>query len=255
MSYFITEYPIKNLIGYSGSKVVLMTGPNGPFVRKTGDVIRNIERMHVLKNLGFKLPEILRQTENEYDMEYLSHQNMSLWLARNSPSALIEFLLNCFDTLSKTEFIHKDYTNTYYTKLQWIDTDPWKNLLPFNLSSFIKKLPKVFPASCYHGDLTLENILYTDRGFAFIDPLTSEYDSWYFDVAKLRQDLECGWFIRHQDHSLSVKLQSISRELGKTIKHYDDPFILMAMLLRILPYATHSQDTTWILKEIHRLWK
>ena len=59
--------------------------------------------------------------------------------------------------------------------------------MPFTANELYAKLPKTLPSSEYHGDFTLENILYSLKDdFVLIDPLTTEYDSYVFDLAKLR---------------------------------------------------------------------
>jgi hypothetical protein len=89
--------------------------------------------------------------------------------------------------------------------------------------------------------------------FVLIDPIQTEYSSYVFDLAKLRQDLTCGWFIRNDDVYIESKLKKISAELS-SYKHFDDDYILILMLMRVLPYANES-DTKFLLKEIMRLWK
>jgi hypothetical protein len=104
--------------------------------------------------------------------------------------------------------------------------------------------------------MTLENILYTDPSFHFIDPLTSDYDSYIFDIAKLRQDLECKWFIRNTDIKLDTKLQNLQDKLKKTYRGANvfDDNILILMLMRVYPYC-NEKDKQFILNEANRLWK
>ena len=80
-------------------------------------------------------------------------------------------------------------------------------------------MPRVLQSSNYHGDLTLEKIIYTsDRGFFLIDCTTIEYDSYIFDIAKLRQDLELGWFNRKDNLIIDVKIKKIQKKYWKYIQ-------------------------------------
>ena len=100
-------------------------------------------------------------------------------------------------------------------------------------------MPKVLPRSVYHGDMTLENIIYnTNTGkFVLIDPVTTEYDSYIFDIAKMRQDLQCGWFIRNNHIMIDVKLKHIQQQLFIKYPESNNDYLLILMLLRVYCYA------------------
>ena len=51
----------------------------------------------------------------------------------------------------------KDYSEIYLTKLDWL-TD--KSIFGFDGKDLFERLPKLLPSSIYHGDLTLENIIF-----------------------------------------------------------------------------------------------
>ena len=88
----------------------------------------------------------------------------------------------------------------------------------------------------------------------FIDPLTSEYDSYIFDIAKLRQDLECKWFIRNTDVKIDTKLQQLQDKLKRRFPEAFDDDILILMLMRVYPYCD-EKDKQFIVNEANRLWK
>jgi RIO-like serine/threonine protein kinase len=148
--------------------------------------------------------------------------------------------------------VDKDYTEVYNKKLEWVD----KEDLPFTKDELIAKLPKILPQSQYHGDLTLENILHTSNEFYMIDAVTIEYDSYIFDIAKLRQDLECKWFLRDTNLMLDVKLSSIQKRILKEFPLANNDYILILMLLRVyLHTKPGDMERQFIVKEINRLWK
>jgi hypothetical protein len=104
--------------------------------------------------------------------------------------------------------------------------------------------------------MTLENIINTNSQFCFIDPVTIEYDSYIFDIAKLRQDLECKWFLRNCNTKLDVKLQNIQERLEMEFTDAFDDNLLILMLLRVLAHCKkNDSDYLFLIGEIKRLWK
>lgn len=235
------------------SVVELMQNDDCVFVRKTGDVSRNIERFDALSRLNISLPKIIEIYGDSYDMEYVQHQDIKTYLLSHSANDLIQFITNFIEILSNETF-EKDYSEIYKNKLSKF---PWAEYnLPFDFDKLFEVLPKRLPASEYHGDLTLENILYkiTNNSFILIDPLTTEYDSYVFDLAKLRQDLDCKWFIRNERYYFDSKLKTIKQELSKH-DHFNNDYLLILMLMRVLPYTKNEKDKLFLENEIRKLWK
>ena len=223
------------------------------FVRKTGDIARNLERYDVLSNYNINLPKIYEIYGNYYDMEYISCLEMKKYLSFNKANKLVDFIQEIVYNLSKNTY-EKDYTETYRNKLSKFDFTKFE--MPFTADELIDKLPKILPASEYHGDFTLENILYDTKNdkFVLIDPLTTEFDSFVFDLAKLRQDLVCKWFIRNDDVYLDSKLYLILDKLNNFV-HNENHYLLILMLMRVLPYTTNEKDKEYLMREVRRLWK
>ncbi len=243
---------LKELKGHSGSEVTLMENDSGLWVRKFKNVDRNYERLSALYKSGYPVPEIYTYLNQTLEMEYIHGLDMKNYLLHNTSTKLQEFLLVTLDCFSENSII-KDYTKTYYQKLAWMDSHQG---LPFSKEELIERLPKNIPQSMYHGDLTLENIIYTDPGFHMIDAVTVEYDSWVFDVAKLRQDLECKWFLRHSDAKLDFKLQNIQDTLRECYPEAFNDNLLILMLLRVYLHTKEGDfEREFILREINRLWK
>jgi Ser/Thr protein kinase RdoA (MazF antagonist) len=146
------------------------------------------------------------------------------------------------------------FVEVYRTKLAEKDFTQYN--LPFTTEELIGKLPEYLPYSEYHGDFTLENILYNTQknDFVLIDPLTTVYSSFVFDLAKLRQDLQCKWFIRNDSVYLDSKLQSIIDGL-QDYPHFNNDYILILMLMRVLPYTRNDTDEKFLIDEIKKLWK
>jgi len=242
---------VKELYGFSGNQILLMQKHNRLFVRKIGNITRNIERMQAL-NGEYPLPQLYTVSNKMIDMEYLHGLDIKSYLKTNNYEKLLEFLLSILKKFS-TISVNKDYTEIYIKKLQEINFDD----LPFTREQLLDRLPRQLPSSNYHGDLTLENIIWTaDRGFFLIDCATIEYDSYIFDIAKLRQDLELGWFTRKDNAMLNVKTKYIQQKILQQHPIANNDYLLILMLLRV--YRHSRPDTferNFLLEGITSLWK
>ena len=185
-------------------------------------------------------------------MEYIPNLDIKNYLTTKPINEFINFLISTIETFKSQEVHWLDFTDIYINKLKIYNFDE----LPFTCNQLIEKLPKHLPITMYHGDLTLENILYNTRSNSFflIDPLTTEYSSYVFDLAKLRQDVICKWFIRNDTFYLSTKLNVINQALNQ-FEYYNNDYLLILMILRLLPYTKSIEDKNFILGWIKQLWK
>jgi len=246
------EYTIKELKGISGSKIYLMRGNKGLFIRKIEKTDRNYIKLNELSQ-HFNVPKVYTYDNNILDMEYIHGLDMKSYLAVRDTKRLTDFLI---DTLSKfsDDVSMNDYTNVYVDKLKYIKLP---SEIIFTKEQLLEKLPKRLPRSKYFGDLTLENMIYGEDGqFYFIDGMTSEYDSYIFDIAKLRQDLECKWFLRDTKLLLDVKVENIQDKLLERFELANNNYLLILMLLRVYRYTKpFSKEEALLIKEMNRLWK
>ena len=248
----MNEHTIKELKGFSGSKIYLMKNNNGLFIRKMDNVDRNYIKLNELSQ-HFNVPKIYTYDNNVLDMEYIHGLDMKSYLAVRDTKRLTDFLI---DTLYKfsNNVSMSDYTNVYIDKLKYIKLP---SEIIFTKEQLLEKLPKRLPRSKYFGDLTLENMIYGENGqFYFIDGMTSEYDSYIFDIAKLRQDLECKWFLRDTKLLLDVKVENIQDKLLEKFELANNNYLLILMLLRVYRYTKpFSKEEALLIKEMNRLWK
>lgn len=246
------EYTIKELKGFSGSKIYLMKNHNGLFIRKMDNTDRNYIKLNELSK-DFNVPKIYSFENNVLDMEYIHGLDMKSYLAVRDTRRLTEFLINILNHFSDN-VIMRDYTETYKERLKYIKLS---SDTVFTKEQLLEKLPKRLPQSKYFGDLTLENIIYGEDGkFYLIDGMTSEYDSYIFDIAKLRQDLECKWFLRNTKLYLDVKVENIQDKLLEKFELANNNYLLILMLLRVYRYAVSgSLEEQFLIKEMNRLWK
>ncbi len=242
---------IKTFRGFSGNQIFLMENEQGLFVRKVGAVGRNVERLTALRLGGYPVPYIIRNSDITLDMEYIHGLDIKTYLKSHQPNRLLQFLIELIAQLMGDQSL-KDYTEVYKSKLSEIDF----TLLPFTAEELIARLPTHLPHSNYVGDLTLENIIYTEGGFYLIDCATIEYDSYVFDIAKLCQDLDLHWFTRNDDIVLDVKTNYISQQLKLCYPEADNDYLLILMLLRVYRHAQRGTfEHIFLLEGIKRLWK
>jgi RIO-like serine/threonine protein kinase len=245
---------VKKLKGHSGSQIFLINDGSKQFIKKINNIERNWERQTALYEAGYDVPKIFNKTRNSIEMEYINGLDMKSYLNLYGTAELIKFIEQFILRVSSKFFI-KDYTEVYEKKLSWLNNN---NPFTFSKQELINKLPKKLPKSEYHGDFTLDNILYTTKNkFYLIDCITSEYDSWIFDLCKLRQDLKCHWFIRKDKYqSLIYNTQIIDDILLKKYEIIDNNNLLILMLLRVYPYTQEdSFDRNFIFNEVEKLWK
>ena len=243
---------IKELTGFSGSKVYLMknSSNNTLFVRKEGNISRNYEKLTMLAS-DFDVPKIYNKTDQLLDMEYIAGADMKLFLLRHPVGILSNFIIDVIGKFSKTSR-PKDYSNIYINQLSTID---YTNL-PFTMDELYNRLPKILPQSLCHGDFTLENLIHSKNGqFYMIDAVTGPHDSWMFDIAKMRQDFDGHWFIRNTKIDLSVQLKILRDHLYLKFPEAFDDSLYILMLLRVYCHCkVESDEYRLITKEIKRLW-
>lgn len=248
---------IRTLVGHSGSHVFLMSGENdAPFVRKQFNVERNYERLTVLKDY-VRVPKIISYNSKLQilDMEYIHGQDMKSYLIANKPDKLINFIIQTIRSFAERT-TWKEYTTVYREMLSWMDER--QHPFPFTKVQLIERLPKNTYRTVYHGDLTLENIIYSveEDQFVVIDPVTVKYDSAMFDLAKLRQDLDCKWFMREKRVYLDSKLAKIKHSVFEELKTVPDDNLLILMLLRVFLHCRpDSSEYHFIVREVKKLWK
>ena len=248
------ERVIKQLNGFSGSTVLLVEQDDTLLVKKINNVDRNYIQLSNLYKLGFNVPKIYKKEQNILKMEYIDGLDMKTYIANYGINGLYDFITTTIQQF-KIDEKEKDYTETYNKKLSWLDQ---QSVLPFTKKQLIKRLPTHLPSSVYHGDMTLQNLIYSKTNkFYMIDAVTTEYDSWVFDLSKMRQDLTCHWFIRNKtDHNLVTYLNILETKILSEYPVINNNALLIMMLLRVFFYADKNSDEyTFLLSEIKKLWK
>jgi len=246
---------VKEFVGFSGARVYLMhdATKNLHFVRKQGNITRNVEKLKLMHNAKFNVPCIYSVSNELLDMEYIQGMDMKTYLLRYSSNTLVDFIVETINKFKTTASI-KNYHNVYVNKLSFIDNDIY---IPFRKEELLSRLPSTLEQSLCHGDFTFENIIYSKSNkFFMIDCSTGEYDSWIFDLAKMRQDLDAKWFTRNTNLRLDSSLITIKNNLKEQFPEAYDDNIYILMLLRVYQHAKpKTPEHTMLLTEIKKLWK
>lgn len=247
------ERIIKEFIGFSGSHVYLMEDEHKKFIRKINNIERNYNKLVQLNNLNYYVPKIYKKSDNLLDIEYIHGIDMRHFFKIYDLNIFTDSIIDLINKFKKTEKT-KDYKNCYINKLREIKN---YNDFPFTIDEFLSKLPSKLPQSVCHGDFTLDNVIFSENKFYMIDCSTGDFDSWIFDLAKLRQDLKCKWFLRNSDDkSLYNCLELIDNKLKQEYPEAFDDNLLILMLLRVYIYAKKdSIEQKFIVENIKSLWR
>lgn len=257
------NYPsfIKTFTGFSGSKVSLfknvfpvISTNQFYFIRKEGNIQRNYEKLITLKRQGFDVPNVYYKKDDMIEMEFILGNDVKNFLERSNVNELLEFIETTVSKFRVTRTV-KDYTSTYEEFLEPLKND---RFLPFPVEHLLERLPKKLESSLCHGDFTFDNLIYKNGKFYMIDPSTGPFDSWIFDIAKLRQDLDARWFLRNSTNknSCSIEIKYIRDGLVNLYPEAFDDYLYILMLLRVYKHANNKiNEKTFLLRELKRLWK
>lgn len=240
---------VKHLKGHSGATVSLYKENNEYYVIKE-NYARARESVGLLRDLPFPTPTVYEVSDNRVVMEYINGLDMKTYLEAadtNQIDMLVDFLSE-YITYCLNNSVMYDYNQEVLLKKQSIKKHI--NLEKLNFNTNLNK-------SIIHGDLTLENILFYNNQFYFIDANPTDLDSIVFDVNKLRQDLDCLWFVRNEKNQLHFKIicAKIKEKLEKRFPDLFDDKIFIFMLSRILPYTKDRVTKNFLKKEINKLWQ
>lgn len=274
----------RQLSGLSGAQIYLMTLDNRHwFVRKAASrpegsprLRRQLQKQQAWRRLGgeiIRTPKVLNEGELDgrfyFDMEVVRGMDGVTYL-RSADYAGVERFSNklCrfaeaaaeLPPLQPSPSAH-DLFGALYSRV--CDVHRTTSLLsPEDLSAILLGLEHVrnlgdLPPTWCHGDLTLENLIVDSEGeFWALDLLDAPFEHYWFDIAKLHQDLEGGWYLRHGAPIARCVTDFVGRRLFATAVKLDPRYeLLHAVLLtvtfvRILPYVREPQALEFVQRRI-----
>lgn len=247
--------PIR-LTGNSGSKLELAVENNIPVIIKSQgtkldqdyQVLQELHRCHI------QIPEYYSIGRDRVVMRYLDGLDIFTYISQGRDlDRLLDFLKH---VLAVMEFnsVDTDLSSAIQEKLDsLVSIEPH---LTFKLVDLYDRLPKVLPQGLYHGDLTLENIIYWNDDFYLIDANYTTLNSMAFDSAKLRQDSECLWFARNVfiDATVQDRIKYINAGIKEFNVYTKNNDLLIFMLMRVIPYCARDVDRKFLIEQINKLW-
>lgn len=266
--------------GLSGCK--LSISADGKFVTKTSSDLNYNHRMlnqikkqsefNSMKIERMKCPAIIERAKNEegleyFTMEYVKGKDYLDFLNYSSPEEIdifIESILKYLEFLRSDEIKCTDlqFSEMCKSKLNSIEKDiPHKEFLNFieNKISSLKNID--VPMSFCHGDLTLSNILFSNKNVFLLDFLDSYIESWVIDLVKLKQDLFYFWSFLKDEEELNLRCvqsslkiwKSIEKKYKKTVNSEEFKVLEALNFLRIYPYAKRNHEKSTIEKILKKL--
>lgn len=278
---------VKRFNGHSGCEVDLCKIGNDYFVKKTAPtasyaqrLVRQAEKQARLSTL-IPVPKILRTSFESpsvsYDMEFVHGLDFKQTCLSRPIVWIVDLVGKIFRHLEalKATRVDKDLSPFFRQKIESLEDVLIRNDSP-NVRALVPRLEilhsydySLVPASESHGDMTLENIIFTQDGeVVFIDVLDSDLETFWMDLAKLIYDIEISWSLRsslwQSNHSHEERLLSmISRYLADELQlaansHFPEiiphlPALKAIQAMRVIPYSHNEQTVDRLVNYIQRL--
>lgn len=232
------------LSGRSKSKVYLaeLNGIIGVYktnIRDTAGIVELSSRM------PFRTPEIYEVDETSIFMEYIKGSSMKDTL-RDADSRTIgivsKFILSYIDFSMSSSSGMFDFSTEINDKISQVS-----KYVPSGLFSDIRTF---HPKTVIHGDLTFDNLIYTDGNISMIDLSPTVFSSINFDINKFRQDISGMWFVRNEvDNSPWINsCNKIYNDIQYAYPTLLDDTLYHLMISRIIPYCdNHVDDRNYVL--------
>ena len=252
---------IKKFSGHSGCNIDLFYNNKKYFVVKKGNnnLHKSARILLDLEEHGFKVPSTTIISVDEIHMEYINGLTIRDYILNANQyelDNLVEFIRGYILKLlqlSEIQDIQAEINGKLLSIKKNIDLKPLK----FSLCDLQDRLPTNVRCGLIHGDFTFDNMIFNNGEFYLIDANPTDVRSIEYDVGKLRQDIDCGWFYRNQNNKNNyvISCKYISDILKQEFKFLNDDNILIFMLLRILPYAKDNQTKTFLYEKMNSLWQ
>lgn len=272
---------IKSFSGHSQCRVELCRSENGfLFVRKTSTkanydirLLNQCSKQRMFNKLSLHTPLVYQRglTENGrfyFDMEFIKGRTLAFELfnlTTEYEDQLISDFFRHIDAINKKNNNNNFVNNVFHKKIdelmKSVEND---NVLAYVVKKLLQFDYSQVPMTLCAGDLTLENIIYSNGKVYVIDLLDSFFSSWLIDIAKLRQDTFLGWSYRNvklEDKQVE-RLNSLDQKLKKELEKRDktgylliaSQHILLLNILRIIPYCQRNDENfNFCKKSLERL--
>lgn len=207
------------------------------------------------------------------DMQYIDSSIFTEKFQQSTFNDITYYTKTLFNYVDTIRFTNESYTSDeikscVVAKLEQLKPKSKYSDLIVNVLEHINNIDfgEVEKNNC-HGDLTLSNILFTNRDIYFIDFLDSYVESFLIDLVKIKQDLYYKWNIKLMNSYLPKVEFYMNKMWSDFEKKYDkhidtELFHVLDLInyLRIEPYiSTHNQfftlDETIKSTHLYQLYK
>lgn len=268
--------------GISGCRLQLLHKKS--HIRKISSNISYNQRLIAQKNKqnffsNLKIPYIITPTIVNYsydgelfffDMEFISALGPIDFFIVSDKSDIDNFiaglksLFNFYLSSSRRDDI-LNFKNASLQKLKsLLEHSRYNQFIIFLISKINNVSSNYYDKTICHGDLTLSNMLCSDKDIYLLDFLDSYIDSIYVDFAKLKQDIFYMWSIHNFYYLNEVETFRINQifdyiwsEISKTYSSYleSELFYIVEALnfLRIEPYVKGEKMKLYLDKTIKSL--
>jgi len=265
------------LKGQSLFKIELIKSPTGYIIKKSANneemafrLHKQAHKQHLFHNLLInsplhhiiETPDIIGSDDNYVIMKFCNGKSILDIFEKGDITILDELIEKLFSFI-KWEIDQCTVDNV--NKILLNKLDKIDNKLVVNCKEYLSKNEIVIPIGLSHGDLTLSNIIFSNK-IVLIDFLDSYLESPLQDIAKLLQEINLRWSLLMSNYdgdltkiniSYSYLKDKITTKIEENYKVYlkEIKFIYLITLLRILPYIDNEQIYELVNKEIEKISK
>jgi thiamine kinase-like enzyme len=273
--------------GNSGCSLDLIKINEKNIIRKSTkdkSYIERLEKQCIKQNeyrsdqLFVKIPTIINKEKSAdmfmFDMEYIFAQDAIRFLEDSTIKSIDIFIENIItvidDEINNSNMINMQ-KSIFYNKIKEVEKNIIKKGHIIEFDYFIKKIYSdllsikdsfLIPIGICHGDLTLSNILISNKKLILIDFLDTFIETPLQDIVKIRQDTKHFWsFNMMNDNCDITKLEIILQYMdAKIVNHFSKykfieyyEIFQILNLLRIVPYATDDKIIHYLKKELNNI--
>lgn len=275
---------VRMLSGLSGASVYLLTEDGRHWIVRKGAIraegnerlrrqATKQRRWSEMTETPLRTPRILRDGEIDgryfFDMEAIRGVDGATFLRTAEYGSIAQFadrvgahLRSAAHSAPLAEVsISGDFFTALFTRVCDVCRST-KSIDPRRLNVVLLGLDRlraaggVAPTLC-HGDLTLENLVVdSDGGIWALDLLDSPFEHFWQDVAKLHQDLDGGWYLRHRPAVARCVTEFVGRRLLEETERLTPGYrrlhdvLLACTFIRILPYVRDEASATFVHERI-----
>lgn len=273
--------PAKRLIGHSGCPLMVIERDGRVAVRKVSKspaynarLERQCAKQKESRFSFFRTPAVLAEGRDKglfyFEMEYINGISMAEYLETQNLGEIPEIAELFANEITARPGEPADLKPVFAAKIAALK----KEIAALRPAPALKAAVRLAfarldafgweggtTAPC-HGDMTLENIIVSRRGFYLIDHLDAFHESGLADLGKLLQDLELYWSYRGRriDQNTKIRCYLLKKELLRLVEERLGRqavtlayHALLLNLLRILPYASEESVRRFVRDGIGRV--